>query len=443
MSVIARNEPIPIKGRKLRLSAWGVDHHSASTEIREQVALGPERITALLERCAEAGLEYQVVLSTCNRTEFYVETTDPAAAALLLTEEAAREGVDFAHFTGEHGWYMEDEEAIMHLFRVTAGLESLMIGEPQIAGQVKDAYRLALGSRTLGAMLERAFNSAFRACKHVRSRTRLGEGAVSVAYAAVELSRKFFHDLSKQQALIVGAGDTGTLAGRHFVAAGVGSGHVLNRNPERAALLAATLNADREFVATSGPLTELEQRLAEADVVLCSTAAREPVILPEMVAAALKRRKGAPLFLLDVAIPRDIHPGVADIGNVFCFGMDDLDEIVQGNLAVRRRELPKAEEILEGELRQFRRWAKNMSLGPTVGKFHNFLEEMKRAELQRYGKGMTVETESAVEEALRAFINKVMYRPVNLLKATQDESARMRDLDSLRRLFGLDDEEDS
>ncbi len=441
MSVTAHPDPIPLDSKRLRICVWGIDHRSAPTEVRERVALSPEQISAFLDCCYEDGLDSMVVLSTCNRTELYVETKSPNICAAILEENLKEEGVDFSLFLGEHGWYLEEDPAVIHLYRVTSGLESLMIGEPQIAGQVKDAYRLASGRRPLGAMLERAFHSAFRACKHIRSRTKVGEGAVSVAYAAVELSRKFFHDLSKQKALLVGAGDTGTLAGRHFVAAGVGNIHVLNRNPERAAILAEKLNGDRPDVATSGPLTDLTEMLCEADVVLCSTAAQEPVVLPEMVATAIKKRKGAPIFMLDVAIPRDIHPEVGELRGAYCFGMDDLDEIVQSNLAVRKRELPKAEQILETELKQFRRWAKNMSLGPTVGKFHNFLEEMKRAEIQRYSKQMTCETEAAVEEALRAFINKVMYRPVNHLKRTQDETQRMRDLESLRRLFELDDED--
>jgi glutamyl-tRNA reductase len=442
MSLISRPDPIPIEPRRLRLCVWGIDHHSASTALREQVAMAPERIEAFLDRCNDAGLDSLIVLSTCNRTEFYVETKETAAAAATIAAALASEGIDFALFTGEQGWYMEDDEAILHLYRVTAGLESLMIGEPQIAGQVKDAYRLAAKHRPLGAMLERAFHSSFRACKHVRSRTRVGEGAVSVAYAAVELSRKFFQELPQQRALLVGAGDTGTLAGRHFVAAEMGNITVLNRSPERAALLAEKLNGDREGVAVAGPLTDLEEALSEADVVLCSTAAQEPIVLPEMVARALKKRKGAPIFMLDVAVPRDIHPDVANLGGAYCFGMEDLDEIVQSNVSIRRKELPKAEQILEAERKQFRRWAKNMSLGPIVGKFHNFLEEMKRAELQRYSKQMSGETEAAVEEALRAFINKIMYRPVNRLKTTQDESARMRDLDSLCRLFDLEDGEE-
>ena len=283
----------------------------------------------------------------------------------------------------------------------------------------------------------------------MRSETRISNGAVSVAFAAVELARKFFARLSDHKALLVGAGETGALAARHFLQHEIGHLTVVNRSPERARELVQTLNAQyRVEMAKQGklvenapdrvtarPWDELEDALTRADVVLSTTGALEPVILPEMVHRAVKPRHGNPLFLLDIAVPRDIHPDVSEVGGAYTFGLDDLDEVIAGNVAARKNCLPAAEKIIEEELMELQQWLADMDMRPTVAEFRAYLEELKDKQVGFVRKKESDEVAAAVDRSLKQFIKKVLGQSVSTLKNEESPEVRQQDLAALRRMF--------
>lgn len=419
------------------LLLWGLDHHRATTEMRELAHLDDARLDALHAALAAAPEAVSCVpISTCNRTEIYLEAAPGAPVAEILARALAEAGVDPALFTGEAGLRLHGRDVPAHLFRVAAGLESMMLGEPQIAAQLKDAYRAAKTRHELGPVMMRLFQGAFRAGKRVRTETRIGTGAVSVAFAAVELARKFFSRLSERRALLVGAGETGDLAARHFLQQGVGSLTVVNRSPERARKLAEDLNRDGDGRARARPWAELGDALAEADVVLSTTGATEPVILPDMVSGALDRRRGGNLFLLDIAVPRDVHPEAAALDGAFVFGLDDLDGIVQTNLSARRGEIPRAERLLAEELEEFEGWIRDLDLRPSVEEFRHYLEELKDKQVGWVRKKESAEVAAAVDRSLQQFIKKVTGRSMASLKEAETREERLRRMDTLRSLFG-------
>jgi len=432
---------------------WSINHKQAPTEVREKAHLDDQAAVKLMDLLEGDPEKISVIpVSTCNRTEIYVEVpagTDPEPA---LMAALARVGVDAGVFRSPHALRLSGTAAITHLFRVTAGLESMMLGEPQIAGQVKDAYRLARAHHEPGPGLLRAFQGAFRAGKRVRTETRISHGAVSVAFAAVELARKFFSHLCEHRALLVGAGQTGSLAARHFLQHDIGHLVVVNRSREKAEQLAADLEAERQAALAGNsagrgrpahgcgsvsvrPWTELGAALRDSDVVLSTTGATEPVILPDMVHSAVKHRRGNPLFLLDIAVPRDIHPDVADIGGAFLFGLEDLDEIIAGNLAAREGQVSHAEQIIAGEIQEFEKWLEDVDLRPTVAEFRAYLEDLKDKQVGFVRRKQSDEVAAAVDHSLRQFIKKVLGQSVSTLKNAESPEVREQDLAALRRMF--------
>jgi glutamyl-tRNA reductase len=425
-----------LSGHVAKLVMRGVDHHLAPTEVRERVHLDHTASAALLDALArEPGFVSAVPLSTCNRTELYLEIEPDFSLRRSVSTALAAAGVEPAFFFGEHARRLDGAESVEHLYRLSAGLESMMIGEPQITAQLKSAYRFARARHELGPVIMRAFQGAFRAGKRVRTRTKISEGAVSVAFAAVELSRKFFADLSRHRALLVGAGETGALAARHFLQAGLGGLTVVNRSDERARELAEDLNSGKGALARARPWAELGACLAAADVVLSTTGSTEPVIDAAMVEAAARVRKGKPLFLLDIAVPRDIHPDAADIDGAFLFGLDDLDEIVRANLAARRQHIPDAEAIIRTELEEFHGWLADIELRPTVAEFRAYLEDLKDRQLGYVRKQASADVAAAVEENLQRFIKKVLGRSMSQIRSAGSEEERVRQLETLKGLF--------
>ena len=461
------------------LHVRSINHKNAPTAVRENAHLDLECATRLMDALgghyadenhdpsvSETGCIAVIPVSTCNRTEIYLEVTEGTDADALLRRGLSEVGADADLFFSEHASVLREMDAVRHLFNVSAGLESMMLGEPQISAQLKDAYRLARGHHEPGPGLLRAFQGAFRAGKRVRSETRISNGAVSVAFAAVELARKFFDNLCDHRAVLVGAGETGGLAARHFLQHNIGHLVVVNRSLENAETLAETLLAERragfgnkggKHGKNSGgllapapdserkcgqisvrPWDQLTDALAETDVILATTGATEPVILPEMVEAAVPRRKGKPLFLLDIAVPRDIHPDVSKINNVFMFGLDDLDGIIQGNLAARAGQVPHAQRIIEEELKEFQQWLDDIDLRPTVTEFKAYLEDLKDKQVGFVRKKQSEEVEIAVDRSLQQFIKKVLGRSVSTLKSAQTREERERDLDTLKRIFTPD-----
>ena len=361
----------PRRGRPMSrpatLFAVTINHRNAPTEVRERAHLDEAQAVALMQVLAETeGCVACMPVSTCNRTEIYLEVLPGHGfEPMLRGASAGRRRRGRSLLLPARRGTCDGIEAIGHLYRVSAGLESMMLGEPQITGQLKDAYRLARANQEPGPGLLRAFQGAFRAGKRVRTETRITQGAVSVAFAAVELARKFFDHLCDQRAVLVGAGETGALAARHFLQHDIGHLTVVNRTAERAKELAVTLNAERMATveAARAAAHPREPQGAECGHVVAAPGPSWPTPWSRPTwcsqhhrrhragdpardgrAAAVAKRHGKPLFLLDIAVPRDIHPDVAKVPNTFVFGLDDLDEIVQGNLAARRKQIPHAEQ---------------------------------------------------------------------------------------------------
>ena len=465
--------------RPTSLYMRSINHKNAPTEVREKAHLDPDRATALMDALgghvadenhvpsvSENGCISVIPVSTCNRTEIYLEVVGGTDVNALLRKGLAEVGADPDLFFSSHASALSDLDAVRHLYHVSAGLESMMIGEPQISAQLKDAYRLARRHHEPGPGMLRAFQGAFRAGKRVRTETRISTGAVSVAFAAVELARKFFDRLNDHRAVLVGAGETGGLAARHFLQHQIGHLVVVNRSLENAETLAETLREelraglDKKAGKNSGgqlapvkgsnqgpakisvkPWEQLTDALAEADVILSTTGATEPVILPEMVMAAVPRRKGKPLFLLDIAVPRDVHPDVGKIRNVFTFGLDDLDGIIQGNLAARIGQVPHAKRIIEEELVEFQQWMDEIDIRPTVAEFKAYLEELKDKQVGFVRRKESDEVAMAVDRSLQQFIKKVLGRSVSTLKTAQSREERERDLETLKRIFAPEDQD--
>ncbi|MBC8424448.1 glutamyl-tRNA reductase [bacterium] len=430
--------------RVAKLVMRGVDHHLAPTEVRERAHLDHTATAALLDALAgEPGFVSAVPLSTCNRTELYLEIEPEFSLRKSLSMALTTAGVDPSLFFGDYARRLDGAEAVEHLYRLSAGIESMMIGEPQITSQLKNAYRFARARHELGPVVMRAFQGAFRAGKRVRTDTKIGVGAVSVAFAAVELSRKFFDDLSRHRALLIGAGETGALASRHFLQAGIGGLTVVNRSPERSRDLADDLNQGKGTLVRARPWEELGEALAAADVVLSTTGSPDPVIDAQMVRAAIRARKGKPLFLLDIAVPRDIHPDAAGVDGAYLFGLDDLDEIVRTNLTARRKHVPRAEAIIARELEEFHGWLADMDLRPTVAEFRTYLEALKDKQLGYVRKRESDDVAAAVEENLQRFIKKVLGRSMTTIKNSASEEERMRHLSALREIFSPGDRDGS
>lgn len=440
------------------LHARTINHRNAPTAVREKAHLDEEQAVALMRAIAEIpGAVAVIPVSTCNRTEIYLEVSEGADPPAILREALDRAGANTDVFFGEHAVVMDGMEAVEHVFRVASALESMMLGEPQISGQLKDAYRLSRLHQEPGPVLLRAFQGAFRTGKRVRTETHISKGAVSVAFAAVELARKFFTRLCDHTALLVGAGDTGALAARHFLQQDIGRLVVVNRSPQRAIELAGVLREEKRAgklgdprelplveaeshcgLVDQRPWEELAEAMAEADVLLSTTGATEPVITAEMVHRAVASRKGRPIFMLDIAVPRDIHPDVAGIGGAYLFGLEDLDEIIKGNLDARRRQVPHAEKIVAQELVEFRQWLADLDMLPTVAEFRTYLEELKNKQVGFVAKKESPEIAAAVDRSLQQFIKKVLGRSVSTLKQARTEEERQHALDTLHRIFGED-----
>ena len=450
------------------LHVRSLSHKTAPTAVRERAHLTEERAIELMDALStdsgESACVSVIPVSTCNRTEIYLEVRTGADPDAILREGLRAIGVEDELFFGEHALRLDDLDAIAHLCRLAAGMESLMLGEPQITGQLKDAYRVARAHHEPGPGMLRAFQGAFRAGKRVRTETRICAGAVSVAFAAVELARKFFDRFGNHRALLVGAGETGALAARHFLQHEIGQLTVVNRSFERAETLAASLREEqvRQHTDDAGtdpdrataptlaargaarrivarPWDELAAAIAEADVVLSTTGATEPVILPAMVSEAVHGRHGLPLFMLDIAVPRDIHPDVTKIANVFVFGLEDLDEIVQGNLAARRGQIPHAERIIDEELNEFRQWLDDIDMRPTVAEFRAYLEDLKDKQVGFVRKKHSDEVAAEVDRSLQQFIKKVLGRSMSNVRNAETREERQRHLETLRQLFSAED----
>jgi glutamyl-tRNA reductase len=410
----------------------GVDHKTAPVEIREALAFDPEQARRFLTEEATE-LPERLLLSTCNRTALLAvppkDVEDPVAFLVDLLRRTR--GVDEIA-SRELTRVFSGEEAVRYLFRVTCGVESMVLGETQILGQVKEAGDLAKACGASGPVLNRALETAVRVAKKARASTAIGEGAVSVASSAVELAKRVFGDLEERSALVIGAGETGRLVAQHLHSAGIGKMTVANRTLLRAQELAG------EVEAVPWGLCGIPPALREADIVVTSTSSEVPILTQEEVKAAMKVRKDRMVLLLDIAVPRDIDPDVGKIENVFLHDVDALRTIVDRNLEVRRKAVPKVEALVEDAVSSFLAWEHQMQVTPAIKALRARFEEVRQEELARNLKRIPPEGREAAARLTESLTNRLLHDPTVTLRKESSRPGGGRDLvAALRRLFGI------
>jgi glutamyl-tRNA reductase len=423
----------------MHLFLLGVSHKTTPVELRERLDFATRGIGAALEAISRRPSTYEaVVLSTCNRAELYVACDEvPAARADLLAFLADYHGLE-ADVMAPHLYERVDADAAHHLFRVAGGLDSLVVGEPQILGQVKDAFAAATEERTVGPVLNKVFPWSFTVGKRVRTETALSEGAVSISFAATSLARKIFGDLNGRTVLVVGAGEMGKLTAQHLKTQGVGTMLITSRTLAHAAALAESIGG------TAMPWSELSATLAHADIVISATGSTLPILTRPQIEQVMRGRRNRPLFLIDIALPRDIDPAVGDLESVFLYNIDDLQAVVQENLARRAAEVSRAEAIVVDEVKRFETWLAARGVIPTVVALRQRFDAIRRRELERLQPklaGLSPEACSRVEEITRLLVEKLLITPTEQLKSTPDPERVRIYADVLTRLFALDAEE--
>ncbi|HUH07694.1 MAG TPA: glutamyl-tRNA reductase [Egibacteraceae bacterium] len=418
----------------MRLFAIGLSHRTAPVELRECVDFARGGVDAALSALAARGVGVEaVVLATCNRAEIYAVGDDDGTADAVQRFFSEYHGVAAARLA-DHLFVRRGADVARHLFRVSAGLDSLVVGEPQILGQVKTAYSTASDLGCTGALINRLFHSAFNVGKRVRTETGLGEGAVSISYAAIALARKIFGKLEGRQVLILGAGEMAKLTAIHMQAQQVAGITMVSRTLATAEQLASQLGA------RALPWTELHHALAAADIVVTATGSTEPVLTRAGVEAIMRPRRDRPLFLIDIALPRDVEPAVGDLDQVFLYNIDDLQAIVHENLARRSAELARAEAIVEEEVSRFMGWVQSREIIPTVVALRQRFEAIRRSELERLEPklaGLPPEARARLEEITHLIVEKLLLAPTEQLKAVSDEAMVVAYAEALNRLFSL------
>jgi len=416
----------------------GLSHRSAPVEVRERLAVAPDRLEHELRQIAAGGrFDEALLISTCNRVELYATSADPVAAVQNAREAFAGR---LAKPVGNEVLYQErGVDVIRHIFRVASSLDSLVVGEPQILGQVKEAFDAARGAGTVGTLLGRCFTQAFATAKRVRHETGIAEGTVSVSSIACELAKKIFGNLEGRRTLLLGAGEMGEAAARSLRQTGTQL-HVVNRSDERAQQLAEACSG------RAVPYERLSVELADADVVIASTASEKFILTPELMKGVVRTRRHRPLFIIDIAVPRDVDPRVGNMDNVFVYDVDDLQQVAEENLSVRAREAARAEQIVEEEVEAFLRWRRSLELAPTIVALRQRFGQIAAEELARTLPRLdsTSSSDRAVLEAMgRSLVNKLLHQPMTQLKAGAGEPDGALLIDAVRRLFGLTEEEES
>ena len=422
----------------MNLIALGINHNSAAVEVRERVAFAPEQVSeALADACQAAGVEEVVILYTCNRTELYVIVqpgADLAGKALELIDWMA----NYHHLSAEQlrqsAYHYESREALQHMVQVASGLDSMVLGEPQIFGQLKSAYSVAADAGTVGNELGRLFQRVFSISKRVRTDTAIGENPVSVAYAAVDLAGHIFTDLGQCSALLVGAGETIELVARHLIEAGVHRIVIANRTLGRARELA------QQFGAEAVLLAEIPDQLPAADIVITSTASQLPILGKGAVEQAVKARKHRPILMVDIAVPRDIEAQVGELRDVYLYSVDDLREIVDQNLRSRQSEARKADLIIAEGVQLYLDEVRSLGAVDTVREYRQMAEQLREQELQRALRGLARGDDPGqlLAQLARGITNKLIHAPTAGLKQASAEG-RQDLLVNARGLLGLQD----
>lgn len=411
----------------MAVNILGINHKTAPVALREKVAFSEDRLGAALQTLRrELGIAEALILSTCNRTEVYWSGTASGSELSQWLERHHGNDLDLAASLYVH----QESRAIEHTFSVASGLDSMVLGEVQILGQLKDAYRIAQESGSTGPILNKLFQAAFSAAKRVRTETRIGANAVSLASAAVSLARRVYEDLSVHTVLMVGAGDMNALTARHFMSAGIKRMVIANRTLNRAQTLAAELNAH------AVALTELDGELAQADIVISCTASPEPLIAKRAVEAAIRARRRRPIFMVDLAVPRDIDPEVAELEDVYLFSIDDLQQLVDENIEQRELAAGGARLLINEEVARFLAESRAQDAGPAIRALRQQAEGIRRQTVEQARRMLAAgkTTDEVIDYLANTLTNRLLHAPTQALRQAA-ESADLALAETVTRLL--------
>ncbi len=423
--------------KKQAIGIIGLNHNTAPLEVREKFYIKEGSIPDVLARIHEEGIHEAVAISTCNRTEIYYSGDDndemTEKIRRVLSDAVAAEGDSFDRYM----YSFRDEEALRHLFLVACGLDSMVIGEPEIFGQVKEAYRIAASARSTGFFLNKTFHKTFNVAKRIRTETRIGYNPLSISSMAVELAKRIFGNLDEKKILVVGAGEMCETALKYFQKEGLSDIFITNRTYQKAHKLAGAI------IGRAKPFESLFVLLTTVDVVLTSTGSDVPLITIDMLHAAMKKRKNRPIFFIDIAVPRDVDPAVNDMDNVYLYDIDDLKELSQKHLSNRVKESEKARVIIDDEAAKFSEWLEKVDMNPLIGHIMATADSIRVREIRKTMARLTdkdPEVAAAMDSMTRSIMNKLVHPYLALLKDTQDPAV----LDALKKLFQFeeDDEDD-
>lgn len=419
----------------MNLLSIGISHHTASVDVRERMWLSVDETRDALKVLKERFFSECMLVSTCNRTELYgltpsVKVEDRDLKRFLIEYKNANGTVQPEHFVGTFSG-----GAVNHLFKVAAGIDSMVIGDIQILNQIKESFTVAREMQALGPVMNRLMQSTLHVGKRTRSETSISEGAVSVSYAAVELATKIFANLSEKSALMIGAGETGELAVRHLVGKGVGDLRIANRTREKAEALVASLGG------SVVNYDDMLESLKTVDIVITSVNSPSYIVQPEHVHMIMKQRSNNPLFIIDIGVPRNVNPASGKIDNVFLYDIDSLSAIVDMNLEKRKAEIPKVTTIIREEMVDFFHWYNSLEVGPTIHDLRDALESIRSAEVEKNIHRFNPEDRELVELVTKRIVNKILHQPMTTLKAGAENGARggetMLRIKALRELFGI------
>jgi glutamyl-tRNA reductase len=420
----------------MKVLVAGLNHKIADVDVREKLAFtGSKLEEGLLRFSGLPEVDEAIILSTCNRVELYanVSETEKASESIktFLSEfhNINRDSLNKALY------FYHDIQAVEHVFKVASSLDSMIVGEPQILGQLKAAFDLALSKKTTGILLNKLMKKAISAAKRVRTETRIAENAVSISFSAVELAKKIFTDLSKKVCMLLGAGEMAELAAKHLISNGVREVLVANRTFERACSLA------EEFHGRPVKFEDFLQEMVRADIVICSTGAPSYIVMKSQMQKVMKERKQRQVFIIDISVPRNIDPEINDLENVYLYNVDDLQGVVDSNLFERQKEAEKAETIIAEELETFVKWQASLDAVPTIRALREKAEEIKKEEIDKLFhklSGIGEKEREAIEYMATALVNKLIHPPTAALK----EDSENRDLlvGAIRKLYGIDGE---
>ena len=415
----------------------GISHKTAAVEIREQISFSKNDIHKALGGLGNLpSVVESVIISTCNRVEIYAVTSEVDRCI-----EDIKNFIYSFHnipigFPESKFYILVQKDAVKHLYKVTSSIDSMVIGEPQILGQVKEFYQKAFNSGSTGIILNRLFQSSFFAAKKVRSETKIGSNAISVSYLTVELAKRIFEDLSARSVMLIGTGEMGELSARYLMNSGVKNLLISSRSYDNAYSLSQKLNGEPI------KLEEIYYRLKDVDIVITATGSADFIIKEDHIHQALKLRKNEPMFLIDIAVPRDIDPRIEDISGVYLYDVDDLQNVMEKNVKSRTEHAKHAELIIDDVERSFSRWLEGLKVLPTIIELKSYFEKVKYAELQKALRklGETDERrQRIIENMATGIVEKLMHHPVNNLKRESSTSLGTLYTDTIKQLFGLDD----